>query len=29
VAIILFLAAAGGGIALVVSILFYDKSGRG
>jgi predicted unusual protein kinase regulating ubiquinone biosynthesis (AarF/ABC1/UbiB family) len=28
VAIILFLAAAGGGIALVVSILFYDKSGR-
>ena len=29
VAIILFLAAASGGIALVVSILFYDKSGRG
>jgi predicted unusual protein kinase regulating ubiquinone biosynthesis (AarF/ABC1/UbiB family) len=27
-AIILFLAAAGGGIALLVNILFYDKSGR-
>ena len=28
-AIIFFLAAAGGGIALLVNILFYDKSGRG
>jgi predicted unusual protein kinase regulating ubiquinone biosynthesis (AarF/ABC1/UbiB family) len=27
-AILLFLAAAGGGIALVVNILFYDKSGK-
>jgi ubiquinone biosynthesis protein len=27
-AILLFLAAAGGGIALLVNILFYDKSGR-
>lgn len=27
-AIILFLFAAGGGIALLVNILFYDKSGR-
>ncbi len=27
-AIILFLAAAGGGIALLINILFYDKSGR-
>jgi ubiquinone biosynthesis protein len=28
-AIILFLLAAGGGIALLINILFYDKSGRG
>ncbi|MEO6872260.1 MAG: hypothetical protein ABI233_08595 [Chthoniobacterales bacterium] len=27
-AILLFLAAAGGGIALVVNILFYDKTSR-
>jgi hypothetical protein len=27
-AIIFFLAAAGGGIALLINILFYDKSGR-